>query len=235
MEDTLKKKEEVREYRFPDAELIQKSDDILNSAIRDSQEFDKVGYTSAKRSAFRLLRNTFADLPADCSFEGSKISATQNRNHISSQLELKLRIIYTIFENKWGKNDGRYKELGNRSISRLNDEQLFRTARGVKATSLKYLNDLKDDGLTDSLISELDNLIQLYDDSIDSQREAVRLRDINTEERVAAGNRLYKELVKICSFGKVIWYSVNEAKYNDYIIYNTTSGKSEEEETPMPA
>lgn len=41
------------------------------------------------------------------------------------------------------------------------------------------------------------------------------------------GNALYKAIVKICNTGKDIWYETNESKYNDYVIYNTPSGKPE--------
>jgi hypothetical protein len=41
------------------------------------------------------------------------------------------------------------------------------------------------------------------------------------------GNVLYAELVKLCNTGKDIFYSLNEAKYNDYVIYNTPTGKVE--------
>lgn len=230
----MRKNEAVREYLFSDATLIQKCDDVLNSVYRDDSEFNMRGYTSNKREAFRLLRETFNNLPADSSLEGIKISATHDRDNIGNEIQIKLRMIHTIFENKWGKKDGRYKELGATHISRLRDEQLYRTGRGVRNTAEKYIAELKDDGLSHALISELENLLQLYDNAIDIQKEAIKLRDINTEERVISGNLLYKELYKICNLGKDIWYTVNEAKYNDYVIYNTVSGKKEDGSTPVP-
>lgn len=224
----MKQKEAVRDYLFPDSSLIQKCDDVLNSVARDSVEFDKRGYNEQKRDAFSTLRENFADLPLDSSLEGIKVSATQRKDQLRDSLETKMRTVFALFKNKFSTESGQYKELGESNISRLKDDALCRNAREMVKIAIKYKPDLSGDGLTDELIAELVDVNKSFDDAIDEQIAAVKNRDVGAYNRIKTGNALYKELLSVCTLGKDIWYSANEAKYNDFIIYNTPSGKKED-------
>ena len=74
------------------------------------------------------------------------------------------------------------------------------------------------------MITALNTKITTFDTALNNQITAIRQRDITTEERTTKANEVYRTLAKICTLGKNIWYGVNEAKYNDYVIYDTTSG-----------
>ena len=50
-------------------------------------------------------------------------------------------------------------------------------------------------------------------------------RDIQTQIRIRAGNALYREIVRLCTTGKDIFISTDEALYNDYVLY-PSSGNS---------
>jgi hypothetical protein len=89
------------------------------------------------------------------------------------------------------------------------------------------LPQLRTTELTQDFLDTLEKNILTFDDAIDAQIASIRNRDIAVEERVGEGNVLYAELVKLCNTGKDIFYSINEAKYNDYVIYNTPTGKVE--------
>ena len=62
------------------------------------------------------------------------------------------------------------------------------------------------------------------DDKIDVQDTAIRTRNESTQVRVEMANVLYGIIVELFDFGKDYWYTRNEAKYNDYIIYDTPGG-----------
>ena len=49
------------------------------------------------------------------------------------------------------------------------------------------------------------------------------LERVKTQERVNDGNLLYGFVARYCEVGKIIWQDVDEAKYNDYVIYHTTT------------
>ncbi|MBD8081302.1 hypothetical protein [Chryseobacterium caseinilyticum] len=60
--------------------------------------------------------------------------------------------------------------------------------------------------------------------AIDAQAKSVSDRDLATEDRIEALNRLYRLVTKYAGIGQDVFYETDEAKYNDYIIYNTPDG-----------
>ena len=54
-------------------------------------------------------------------------------------------------------------------------------------------------------------------------------RDVMQEDRVEHANSIYAKLVSFTNTGRNIWSTSNVAKYNDYVIYNTTDGEVPEE------
>jgi hypothetical protein len=53
-------------------------------------------------------------------------------------------------------------------------------------------------------------------------------RDIVQEDRVEAGNAIYKTLMQYTATGLSIWETTDVAKYNDYVVYNTVNGETPE-------
>jgi hypothetical protein len=53
-------------------------------------------------------------------------------------------------------------------------------------------------------------------------------RDIIQEDRVEAGNTIYKTLIQYTTTGLSIWETSDVAKYNDYVVYNTVTGETPE-------
>ena len=84
-------------------------------------------------------------------------------------------------------------------------------------------------GLNNAHIKELKALATGFDDAMEAQSDATADREIGTMERTSIANEIYAEISRGCDTGKGIWKEANEAKYNDYIIYNTPGAKPEEE------
>ena len=82
-----------------------------------------------------------------------------------------------------------------------------------------YLSDLSAQGLTQAMIDSLDAEAQSMEDEMNNIAEREAIRDIKTQERVDKGNELYDFVASYCEIGKIIWQDVDEAKYNDYVIY----------------
>jgi hypothetical protein len=90
------------------------------------------------------------------------------------------------------------------------------------------LDDLAEKGLTQQMLDDLETVIGEFDNALSMQEDAISSRDIATEERIEKANAIYAIVSKHCDTGKRIWVSSNQAKYNDYVIYDTPSGKPEE-------
>ena len=79
------------------------------------------------------------------------------------------------------------------------------------------LTDLAAKGLTQG---HLDTLIADYgkfDTARDDQDDAIRERDIATQERLIAANTYYTMLVKLAADGQAHFESKDEARFNDYV------------------
>lgn len=227
-----KKKESQRVYSFSDAFLKQLADQLLANVERDKQEFAERAFNAEKQRTIQKLVQDFEALASDDFLEGIKMTTTEAKNEARDATEKGVRTLFVMAENAFGTDAGKYKTFGDSGLTRLSDEQAVRNARGAVKAARLYFRDLEKEGLTEDFLANVEKQTAILDDAIDEQMKAVRDRNIAVEERITVGNALYAELVKLCNTGKDIFYSVNEAKYNDYIIYNTPTGKAEDLPAP---
>lgn len=217
----MKKEEVMRKYNFSDAYLMQLGDNMLSLLDRDIVEFTDRGFNPQKRVELKNRVDDFKNYETDEQLEGIKITATEEKDAKRTIVERMMRTTLLMARTVFKEGSGRYREFGDSDISRQSDEVLVRNAKIVCLSATKYLAELSDEGLTAAKIADLDAARISFDESIDVQRQAINARDISTEGRVETGNSLYELIVKYCEIGKDIWVETNQAKYNDYVIYNT--------------
>lgn len=223
-----KKKEPKRLYHFTDGKLEQTTDSVLAAAETDKAVMEPRGVNLARRTAVKALRDDFSIFPADDYYAGEQTIATEAKDLARAQLTTAVRTVFTAAENVFGLKSKQYKQFGDPALTRLTDNDMVRNARNARRLAEKYSSSLEAEGITAAFLAELDKLIKALDDGIDEQKAAEREREIAKGERVDKGNLLYTEVVKICNTGKDVWAEVNEAKYKQYVIYNTPSGEPEE-------
>lgn len=220
----MKKNAPVRDYKFSDAHLVQLSDAKADAIQRDLSELSDYGLNAAKLQNFRALRDAFANQPDDLILEGEQMEATENKNNSRDELTKQLNRFLTAAINAWGKGSGKYRRMGLTAPTQLTDDELVRATRSVIRTATDLLNELSGEGITAGVISTLQQALQAFDALVDKQAEAIRSRDIATEDRIESGNALYQEMIKLCRTARTYWRDKNEAKYNDYRIYNSIHG-----------
>ena len=222
-----KKKILVRDYIFSDGFLKQKADDIVGSIQRDSTEFATRGVTATTMTAFQNSISSFDNTQTDKELQGAVSVTTDAKNALASNLKTAVSTVRTMAENKLGVTNGLYRSFGFEGMDEMPDEQLYRLGKRVAREATAQLANLASEGLTAAIITNLTSVNTSFDTAIDTQESAVKNRDIKTQERIEKGNVVYKEMVRLCNTGKNIWATVDEAKYNDYVIYNTPSGGPE--------
>lgn len=220
----MKKNPVTRGYLFPDAVLKQKADEFINLLDRDIVEFTDRGYSPAKRSELMEARSAVEDFPSDEQLEAIKIDLTNQKETARRALEKSMRTILNMAENTFGFGSAKHKEFGASDITRQPDAEIVRNARIMSATADKYLRELENEGLTEDKIATLIAQRDELDLAIDAQAKGISDRDVATEDRIEVLNTLYKLLTKYAGIGQDIFYETDEAKYNDYIIYDTPSG-----------
>lgn len=227
----MKKQEVTRNYSFSDAFLIQKCDDVSGSVTRDQTDFTDRGFSAADNTAFKEQSEDFGELPTDEELEGAVSDATEIKDEKAEDVRVSIRMFRTAAENKWGVKKAKYRIYGFDGMDDLNESDLVRLGKRVGRVANAQLADIGN-GITDAKIIAHNAKVNALDDAIDAKEEAVKARDIATEDRIEAGNALYAVLVKVCNTGKDIWVTRDEAKYNDYVIYDTPSGGPEPPPTP---
>ena len=210
-----------RNYNMTDAELCAFASQLTASMTRDTTQFASRGVTAANITSFGTLATAFANLPNDSYYQADISIAVQSKNSVRKQAEVAVRSITNCAIVKWGSNSPQEKKFGANSMTKFEDKKFLTTCRQVVTTANGYLTDLTPVGLTAAMITNLTSLADLFQGSLNTIASAQEIRDIKTQERVKKGNELYSFVSRYCEIGKIIWVDVDEAKYNDYIIYET--------------
>jgi hypothetical protein len=93
------------------------------------------------------------------------------------------------------------------------------------------LNELSDEGLTQTILDNLNNLNQSYENLLNEKKNKINERQTKTLERRKMGNELYDLVSKYCKMGKNYYAMISPSKYKRYIIYQGKEGKKKEEVT----
>ena len=217
--------EEVqRDYNMLDAELMMFVSNLIQSMNRDATEFDGYGVDAADITAFEALGNSFEVFPPDTYYQAEVGVATETKDAAREQVLTDTRRITNRAIVKWSENSPQYKKFGVKGLVTMTDKSLLATARLVVLAATDYLAELASEGLTQQIIDDYEALAQQFENDLNASYNAVETRDSKARERVLLGNDLYSFVSKYCRLGKTIWEKVDEAKYNDYVIYKTEGG-----------
>ena len=223
----MKKDESLRQYGFSDGTLKQYTDQAVLFATRDSAEFGLRGYSATRLAAIQQSSNDFGNVTSDEEMLALQMMCTETKDQKRDVLEEQLRTILSMATNAFGAKGIQLRRFGDANLSKQTDNDLIRTARVCIKTATEYAVELSAEGLTPAFITAATAQVQSFDDAIDAQQLAISDREIVKETRIEAGNTLYNELLKLTNTGKSIFRTTNEAKYNDYIIYDSTGAKTD--------
>ena len=223
----MKKIEPVRVYKFSDGKLITLVEEKIANAQRDSTEFEQYGITYDTINLLQTDMITFRDLPTDVEVLGKQVIVTEAKDIAAEALRVAIRELMSRVEIKYKVGSARYNQYGTEELSRQTDANLLVVGRRVQRLSVENIDDLASCGVNDDLINNLKNHIAVLDKNLIEAGIKKGDRDIEQEDRVLLGNKIYEQLVKITNTGQRIWETKNIARYNDYIIYNTHNGEAE--------
>lgn len=223
----MKKDESIRQYGFSDGTLKQYTDQSVLFATRDNTEFSVRGYAAARLAGIQQMSNDFGNVTSDEEMLALQMLRTETKDQKRDLLEEQLRTMLAMATNAFGAKSIQMRRFGDANLSKQTDNDLIRTARVCIKTATEYATELGAEGLTPALLTAASLQVQAFDDAIDAQQLAISDREIVKETRIEAGNALYNELVKLTNTGKSIFRTTNEAKYNDYIIYDSSTTKTE--------
>lgn len=208
-----------RDYTISDADLTMFVSNLVQTMTRDIAEFADYGVTAANVTTLQSLGNQFELFPPDTFYLADVGIATADKDLKRTELLQATRKITNRALAKWGVNSAQYNKFGVKGLSDMTDREILATARLVVMTATDFLSQLASEGLTQDIIDDYAIIVQQFESKMNDMNTAIADRDIKTRERIAMGNQLYALVSKYCTYGKTIWENVNEAKYNDYVIY----------------
>ncbi len=212
-----------RSYSLSDGELATFVSNFIGILNRDLDDLSAFGLNEDKINDLRAKGNDFELLPSDEYSAGMQAIATENKNNLLSLLKDTTYQLAWRVEAKWGINSSQYKMLGISGLYNQPEDTVLRLARNVSRCMEMFLSDLEDYGLTQDIINDYDVAINDVETAKNNQNDAMIQRDADTQNRIVAGNELYKIVTTYCEIGKRIYAKTNPAKYNDYIIYTNLS------------
>ena len=224
----MKKPEIARLYRFSDGTLVTTGKEKIAFMRRDAAAFTPFGVTAALVTSLETAINVFSNSITDIETASKQTGVTTSKDAKADQLRVAIRTVMARAELKYGNTNAKYKQFGTDALSQQSDSDLLITGKRVVRVGTEFLTDLTANGLTAAMLTAITTLCNEFETLIIDQKLKIGERDIMQEDRVEAGNIIYKTLVQYTTTGLSIWETSDVAKYNDYVIYNTVSGETPE-------
>jgi len=196
---------------------------------RDMEEFKNFGYSEENAQQLEKDLKAFLDIPTDEETEGDRMIVTERKNKIQRDYQERVRELMIRVRSQFGKDSALNLQFGVHGLANLSDNALLRLSGRIARLAEIHLEELLPKGFTKEEFDSLNQLAGEFELALYEQDMAKAQRDIATDRRAKKASEIYKEISKICETGKEIWNDLSEAKYNDYIIYNTPSGKPEKQ------
>ena len=216
-------------YNLSYAELAITSKNKANAALRDINEFNKVGINEQFITDFRIDITEMDSMNIDEDMLGRQALVTKLKNERSKQLIRQIRITMSTVENVYPKHSVEYQRILPESLSSYSNSKLYRLANSVIRILEEIQPDLEPYGFTNENIAILSALNEEFSQLLEDKTEAVYNRDIQTQVRQEIADKVYRKLSRLCSAGQALWFGIDEARYNDFIIYKSKSEEKEEE------
>lgn len=224
----MKKPSVVRLYNFSDATLVTTAKEKIAFMRRDAASFTSFGITAALVTSLETAVNAFSNSITDVETLSNQTGVTANKDAKADQLRVAIRAVMARAELKYGTDSPKYKKFGTEALARQSDSDLLITGKRVVRVGTEFLAELAPNGLTAAMLTAITTLCNELEALIIDLKIKMGERDIMQEDRVEAGNQIYKTLTQYTTTGLNIWESTDVAKYNDYVIYNTVNGENTE-------
>jgi hypothetical protein len=206
-----------------DANLLMFISNLVNNMTRDAVEFAIRGVTAIDTTDLKALGDAFELFPPDSFYQSDVSLAVQTKNSTHTGLIVDVRNIIDTAIIEWGEGSPQYKKFGTKNMTNLTDRSFLVACRQVVTTATGFLASLTGVGLTQAMIDTVSTNAETFELNLNSVNDMIEQRDLKTQERITDGNTLYAFVVKYAQIGKLIWDDVDEAKYNDYVIYPTVN------------
>ena len=211
-----------KKFSFSYAELFEQALEKLAFAERDIAEITNIGINATKIAQLATAIDNYKSTKSDelmlklITIEVSKKDLTR--------YEIEQQIINLMGSAglALGVSTAEYRSFLYKKIDQLTDAGLLFRADYMCDRADLYATPLATKGITATDVLAIRNKLIAFKAQMKLTENAKMNREFETQKRLTTADLLYTELADICNAGKVYYQSKNEAKYNDYIIYDTS-------------
>lgn len=215
----MKKKRLQRNYSMSDIKLLAVAVNLRLALERSLEELSIFGLTAEKIQDFKSLINDFNYFDADLIITSDIMIATNVKKARFFELKEQIRKMALRFQLKWGAKSSQANNLGITGMNNLIDDSLIMLAKRVLEQLNLHFEELATDGLTQEMIDNYENLINLAETALNNQKNQINLRNEKTIERIQKGNELYNLVTKYSEMGKKFYANISSSKYKAFVIY----------------
>jgi len=215
-----------RKYKVSDDELNNIAQRLLIGANRDVAVLTPFGFGQERIDALAAMRIAFVEMPSDVELSAMMMAATKLKNDKRTEatnyvmVEIMGRVVL-----KFGAESAEYKRFGTSGIHNMTDASFHRLLHRVHQQASDMQEAIGEEVMTDAELEAVDALKESFLTFWDGQEKAIDNRNQAVKARVIAGNAFYAEMVKLADLGKRKWLGVDDANYNEYVIYRNQGGE----------
>ena len=219
----MKKQPGHRKYNVSEADLYVTCMEAIRAAHRDIEFFTQYGYGLERLKAFKSQCDQFQTLPGDDELVGDQMICTEKKNLASEKLRTAIRSLMTRVAMKYHDRTGRYRKFGTAKLGDMSDPQLLFCGRRVARVARQQIDFLAEVGVNENVIQRVLDACSEFENALNIQQDKLHDRDIGVERRTDFGNKIYKELVVMADIGKDVWVERDNAKYEQYCLYESNA------------
>lgn len=210
-------------FNFSYGELLAQALEKQTYLTRDSADLLPRGVTPARLTAFDGMIVAFKNTTEDGILQSLVSVAVDKRDVLQEAIMVKIRDVAGVASLALGAQSAEYRTFQYGDINKLSPAEFLIRADSICDRADAYTTQLQAKGITPAMITAIRADFPAFQTLIKDADTAKGNRDINTQNRRTVANTLYTEIVALAEIAKVYYQDRDEAKYNDYIIYNTSA------------
>lgn len=199
---------------------------VYNAVVRDAKDFSIYGITDKQIGDFKTAIDNLKLTGPDSDWLSKVKIAVQNVNNSKDSMLKLIKTICLILKWFYGSQPSTFAQYQIMNISSLTNDELERSVYTLLNTLTTNYNDVCSAGIKPEQISELTEAYGDFVAKVNIRNAAIMERKANTEARNNAHVNVYETTVRFAEIGKEHWKDVSDQKYQDYVLFDTTSAKT---------
>ena len=226
----MKQKPEQPVFRLPVEELLVLADTKIAFARRhdDAIALAERGWTDDRLDSLHDAFSALGKLPTDTELVQEVRAAEEKKNDLRTATTTLIQAALGKINQVHHDESPEYRAFGSKKLYTAGDSAFALLCEQVSRVGQRMLvDDPEEDlaayeaaGLTPGEFIAIGTAGDEFRRLLIDIRIAEAKRDHGTQDRLRLANPAYRELAALCETGKALYIATDEARYNDYLVYD---------------